>query len=84
MLKKYQKLENIIIVVIIINIFLYLYFKAAQVGILPTYHLDGAFQTNSALLRIESKSIIGKNYLPYLGISSMLSLLFPSIVIIPL
>ena len=76
MLKKYQKLENIIIVVIIINIFLYLYFKAAQVGILPTYHLDGAFQTNSALLRIESQSIIGKNYLPYLGIG-VVSILFP-------
>lgn len=76
MLKKYLKLENIVIVVIIINIFLYLYFKASQVGILPTFHLDGAFQTNSALLRLESKSIIGKNYLPYLGIGAV-SVLFP-------
>lgn len=43
---------------------------------LPTQHLDGAFQTASALFRIENGEIIGKDFLPYLGLGPFL-ILFP-------
>lgn len=43
---------------------------------IPTFHLDGAFQTASGLFRVDSGQYPGKDFFPYLGIGPLL-LLFP-------
>ncbi len=40
----------------------------------PTLHLDGAFQTASALFRLDSGQLPGRDFFPYLGIGPLLSL----------
>lgn len=40
----------------------------------PTFHLDGAFQTASGLIRIDSGQFPGKDFFPYLGIGPLLTL----------
>jgi hypothetical protein len=42
----------------------------------PTYHIDGAFQTASALYRLAAGRLPGRDFLPYLGIGPAL-LLYP-------
>lgn len=42
----------------------------------PTYHLDGAFQTASGLFRLEEGDVPGRDFYPYLGIGPLL-VLFP-------
>ncbi len=56
--------------VICIFITLYIFFLKAKFYSLnvPTFHLDGAFQTASALFRLSSGETIGKDFFPYLGI----------------
>jgi hypothetical protein len=41
---------------------------------LPTYHLDGAFQTASGLYRLEAGQFPGKDFYPYLGIMPLYAL----------
>ena len=41
---------------------------------LPTFHLDGAFQTASGLYRLDSYQFPGKDFHPYLGIGPLFSL----------
>lgn len=36
--------------------------------VVPTYHLDGAFQTASGLLRLSEGDLPGRDFFPYLGI----------------
>lgn len=43
---------------------------------LPTYHLDGAFQTASGLYRLDSGQLVGRDFFPYLGIAP-LYILYP-------
>ena len=43
---------------------------------IPTYHLDGAFQTASSLFRIYDGQLPGRDFLPYLGIG-ITFLLYP-------
>ncbi len=42
----------------------------------PTFHLDGAFQTASGLLRLSEGDLPGRDYYPYLGIGPVF-LLYP-------
>jgi hypothetical protein len=42
----------------------------------PTYHLDGAFQTASGLFRLSEGDVPGRDFYPYLGIGPLL-VLFP-------
>ena len=42
----------------------------------PTFHLDGAFQTASGLFRLNSGQLPGKDFFPYLGIGPILTI-FP-------
>lgn len=42
----------------------------------PTFHLDGAFQTASTLFRLDSGQYPGKDFYPYLGIGPVL-ILYP-------
>lgn len=44
--------------------------KAAQ--LVPTFHLDGAFQTASAMFHIKSGDVPGIDFLPYLGFGPIL------------
>lgn len=48
---------------------------ASSVNI-PTFHLDGAFQTASGLFRLDAGQLPGKDFFPYLGIGPLL-LIFP-------
>lgn len=41
---------------------------------LPTYHLDGAFQTASSLYRLDAGQAPGKDFYPYLGVGPFLFL----------
>lgn len=43
---------------------------------IPTFHLDGAFQTASGLFRLESGQAPGRDFFPYLGAGPLL-LIFP-------
>jgi len=42
----------------------------------PLWHIDGAFQTASALFRLDEGQVPGKDFYPYLGLSSVY-VLFP-------
>lgn len=42
----------------------------------PTFHLDGAFQTASGLFRLESGQLPGRDFYPYLGVGPLL-VIFP-------
>lgn len=44
---------------------------------IPTFHLDGAFQTASGLFRLNSGQFPGKDFFPYLGIGPI-AILFPT------
>ncbi|ABM02306.1 hypothetical protein Ping_0448 [Psychromonas ingrahamii 37] len=44
--------------------------------LVPTFHLDGAFQTASGLFRLDSGQLPGKDFFPYLGIGPIL-IIFP-------
>lgn len=44
---------------------------------LPTFHLDGAFQTASGLYRLDARHMPGRDFFPYLGIGPLLAL-FPA------
>jgi len=50
-----------------------LYSLSAAIN-MPTFHLDGAFQTASGLFRLDSGQFPGKDFFPYLGIGPLLSL----------
>ncbi len=39
--------------------------------VLPTWHVDGAFQTASALFRLDSGQFPGRDFLPYLGLTTV-------------
>lgn len=42
----------------------------------PTFHLDGAFQTASGLFRLDSGQLPGRDFYPYLGVGPLLAI-FP-------
>lgn len=72
--------SSIISVAAIVSILLVLAFFALDASTasinVPTFHLDGAFQTASGLFRIDAGQAPGRDFLPYLGIAPLL-LLFP-------
>lgn len=41
----------------------------------PTFHLDGAFQTASMLYRVDAGQVPGRDFYPYLGVGPLLLLL---------
>jgi hypothetical protein len=43
----------------------------------PTYHMDGAFQTASGLYRLDSGQFPGRDFFPYLGLASIYVLYVP-------
>jgi hypothetical protein len=43
---------------------------------IPTFHLDGAFQTASGMFRLDAGQLPGRDFFPYLGIGPLL-LIFP-------
>jgi hypothetical protein len=45
-------------------------FSIAQV--IPLDHIDGAYQTASSLIRLDSNSALGKDFFPYLGIGPLI------------
>jgi hypothetical protein len=59
---------------ITINLLLNLFISLRSSVYLPTYHLDGAFQTASGLYRIKWGDIPGIDFFPYLGIGPLISL----------
>ena len=50
------------------------YFSACFTVNLPTFHLDGAFQTSSQLFRLEADQTFGKDFFSYLGVGVITSL----------
>jgi hypothetical protein len=61
----------------IISIVLSIAFRSLQSALnVPTFHLDGAFQTASGLFRLDSGQFPGRDFFPYLGIGPLL-LIFP-------
>lgn len=56
-------------------IWVYFYSLSNSVD-LPTFHLDGAFQTASGLFRLDSGQFPGKNFFPYLGVGPVF-ILYP-------
>jgi len=54
-----------------------IFFVCAKAAIdVPTMHLDGAFQTASALFRLASGELPGRDFFPYLGVGPM-ALIYP-------
>jgi hypothetical protein len=49
--------------------------------IVPTYHLDGAFQTASGMFRLADGAVPGRDFFPYLGIGP-LYVLYPFFVVL--
>jgi hypothetical protein len=45
--------------------------------VFPTFHMDGAFQTASGLLRLHEGEFPGRDFFPYLGVGPLL-LLYPA------
>ena len=54
-------------------VWLVFYSLSASINI-PTFHLDGAFQTASGLYRLDAGQFPGKDFYPYLGIGPLLAL----------
>jgi len=51
------------------------FFYSLSIAInVPTFHLDGAFQTASGLFRLDAGQFPGKDFFPYLGVGPLLSL----------
>lgn len=48
----------------------WLYAKTMAI-IIPTHHIDGAFQTASGLMRLAAGELPGRDFLPYLGIGPL-------------
>jgi hypothetical protein len=74
-LKKIFNTKNISVVVILFSLYLAMILSIRASIYLPTYHLDGAFQTASGLLRINWGEIPGIDFFPYLGIGPLLLLM---------
>lgn len=61
----------------ILLVFSYIVFESLSAAAsIPTFHLDGAFQTASGLFRIDSGQAPGRDFYPYLGVGPLL-LIFP-------
>ena len=81
MLKNLRFINSPVSVIIFLNLSIILcwmgwavfYSLSAAINI-PTFHLDGAFQTASGLYRLDSGQIPGKDFYPYLGIGPLLVL----------
>ncbi len=52
------------------------YYAAVAPSIVPTNHIDGTFQTASAMFRLNDGQIPGANFFPYLGVGPLL-FIFP-------
>jgi hypothetical protein len=64
-------LPRFIVLLLLVTLILW----AKQLAIdLPTYHLDGAFQTASGLYRLHAGQLPGRDFFPYLGIGPLYSL----------
>lgn len=66
-------LSSAVGVIALLLIFIFLQSLTAALNI-PTFHLDGAFQTASGLFRIDSGQAPGRDFLPYLGLGPLLSI----------
>jgi hypothetical protein len=71
----YVSLSSILKISIFLCWLLWAVFYSLTVAInIPTFHLDGAFQTASGLYRLDAGQFPGKDFLPYLGIGPLLAL----------
>ena len=61
---------------IVLTLIYILFLALEQTVYVPTFHLDGAFQTASGLFRLDQGQLPGKDFFPYLGIGPIL-VLFP-------
>lgn len=67
----------LVAVTIVVVFLLWCWFYSKTVAIIiPTYHIDGAFQTASGLMRLAAGELPGRDFLPYLGIGPLF-LLYP-------
>ena len=73
--KKIWRLKKFFLFLILFNLYIAIILSIRKSIYLPTYHLDGAFQTVSGLLRIKWGEVPGIDFFPYLGIAPLLLLL---------
>ncbi|WP_375399788.1 hypothetical protein [uncultured Amnibacterium sp.] len=66
----------LLIVLLVLNLAITTIYSLQTAVVLPTYHLDGAFQTASGLIRLSHGNLPGRDFFPYLGIGPVF-LLFP-------
>ena len=64
----------LLILLVIAGLF---FIALTQALIIPTFHMDGAFQTASGLARLSEGQIPGRDFFPYLGLGPLF-LLFPA------
>jgi len=77
MTKKFKFFLNILIFISLSLLIYTLYLKSYITSLYtPTGHLDGAFQTASALFRLSNQETLAKDFFFYLGIGP-LYLLYP-------
>ena len=60
----------------ILSVVICIVFALTAAIYVPTYHLDGAFQTASGLFRLDSGQLPGRDFYPYLGVGPLLTI-FP-------
>ena len=71
----YMSLSGILEISIVLCWLVWAAFYSLTAAInIPTFHLDGAFQTASGLYRLDAGQFPGKDFYPYLGIGPLLAL----------
>jgi hypothetical protein len=78
---KNKKFESVIVsfssyAVAFLSVAICLIVALTQAIYVPTFHLDGAFQTASGLYRLDFGHLPGRDFYPYLGVGPLL-LIFP-------
>jgi hypothetical protein len=75
---KIKSLIRILLVYVIVALSISICVFAALTASInvPTFHLDGAFQTASGLFRLDSGQLPGRDFYPYLGIGPLFAI-FP-------
>lgn len=72
---KSLRLAQTLAVAIVFSTLFFIWIQAKQTAlVIPTYHLDGAFQTASGLTRLASGQLPGRDFFPYLGIGPTFSI----------
>lgn len=70
--KKHNLSSKISVTSTLFTLFSIIIYSCSSAFDIPTFHLDGAFQTASGLFRINSGQVPGRDFFPYLGIGPLL------------